>query len=70
MKPIYILLLAWTLSSSISALRVGDYISELIAISNISRSNLPLVIFLIACATSFSTGTSWGTFSVLIPIVC
>jgi len=71
MKPaIYILLLAWTLSSSISALRVGDYISELIAISNISHSVLPLVIFLIACATSFSTGTSWGTFSVLIPIVC
>jgi len=71
MKPaIYILLSAWALSSSINALRVGDYISELIVEGNINPNNLPLVIFLIACATSFSTGTSWGTFSVLIPVVC
>lgn len=71
MKPaMYILLLAWTLSSSINELKIGDYISELIVTSNINPTNLPLVIFLVACATSFSTGTSWGTFSVLIPVVC
>ena len=31
---------------------------------------LPVIIFIIACAMSFATGTSWGTFGVLLPIVC
>ena len=34
------------------------------------KNFLPLILFLIACGISFSTGTSWGTFGIMIPIVC
>lgn len=66
---IMILTLAWTLKSITDSLGAADYVAGLIADSAGSfLSFLPAIVFLIACGLSFATGTSWGTFGILIPI--
>ena len=68
--PIMILTLAWTLKSMTDSLGAKIFISQLVEGSAGSFMNfLPAVIFLIAVGLSFATGTSWGTFGILIPIV-
>lgn len=65
-----ILVLAWTISgTSGDLLKTGDYVGHLVAKSPIPAQMLPAVIFLVGMALSFSMGTAWGTFGVLIPIV-
>lgn len=66
-----ILILAWGLSGITGAdyLNVGGFISNVIATHQISLQILPAVLFLTAILISFSTGTSWGTFFILIPLV-
>lgn len=65
-----ILVLAWTISgTSGDLLKTGDYVGHLVAKSLIPAQMLPAVIFLVGMALSFSMGTAWGTFGVLIPIV-
>ncbi len=65
-----ILLLAWTLSSiCCDYLQTGVYVGELVEKYNIAHTILPAIFFLIALGLAFSTGTSWGTFGILIPIV-
>ena len=67
---IMILTLAWTLKSMTDSLGAKIFISNLVEGSAGSFMNfLPAVIFLIAVGLSFATGTSWGTFGILIPIV-
>ena len=67
---IMILTLAWTLKSMTDSLGAKIFISQLVEGSAGSFMNfLPAVIFLIAVGLSFATGTSWGTFGILIPIV-
>ena len=63
-----ILILAWMVSNAIQDLGTGDLIAEVVVSSNIASSLLPLILFLIACAMAFSTGTSWGSFGILLPI--
>lgn len=64
-----ILVLAWSLSSVCRyMLGTGDFVSMLVAESGISLSLLPMLIFLVASFISFSTGTAWGTFGILLPI--
>ena len=67
---ILILVCAWTLKTMTDSLGAKIFISQLIEGSAGSlQLFLPAIIFLIAVGLSFSTGTSWGTFGILIPIV-
>ena len=50
-------------------LGTGEFVSNLVGTSNISLSILPAIIFAVAAFLSFSMGTAWGTFGILIPIV-
>jgi len=64
-----ILVLAWSLSSTCRyMLGTGDFVSNLVAESGVSLSLLPAIIFFVAAFISFSTGTAWGTFGILLPI--
>ncbi len=67
---ILILCCAWTLKTMTDSLGAKIFISQLIEGSAASlQAFLPAIIFLIAVGLSFATGTSWGTFGILIPIV-
>ena len=68
--PMLILILSWTLGGVCRQLiGTGVFISGFVTESNMSLGLLPLVIFVIAALMSFSMGTSWGTFGMLIPII-
>ena len=68
---ILILILAWTLSGITNQLGAKIYVAELVRGAASGLANLlPAIIFLIGVGLAFSTGTSWGTFGVLLPIVC
>ncbi len=68
--PILILTLAWTLKSMTDSLGAKQFVAGLVENSaNGFLMFLPFIIFLIAVGLSFATGTSWGTFGILIPIV-
>ena len=67
---ILILAFAWTLKSMTDSLGLKDFIADIVrTFPDTMLSLLPAVIFLIACVMAFATGTSWGTFGMLIPIV-
>ena len=66
---ILILTLAWTLKGMTDSLGAKDYVAGLVAGSAAGlKMFLPAIIFAIACFLAFATGTSWGTFGILIPI--
>lgn len=68
--PIIILTLAVSLKAMINSLGADVYVHDLMfAASESLYSMLPAVIFLVACVLAFASGTSWGTFGILIPIV-
>lgn len=68
--PILILVCAWTLKTMTMSLGAQEFIDGVVRGSASSFMNLlPAIIFLIAVGMSFATGTSWGTFGILIPIV-
>ena len=65
---ITILCLAWTLKGMTDSLGAAEYVAGVVENSAGSLLNfLPAIIFLIACGLAFATGTSWGTFGILIP---
>lgn len=67
---ILILVCAWTLKAMTDSLGAKIFISQLVeGTAGTFQSFLPAIIFLIAVGLSFATGTSWGTFGILIPIV-
>ena len=67
---ILILTLAWSLNGMTSTLGADVYVYNIMnGVSEGLSSFLPAIIFLVACVLSFATGTSWGTFGILIPIV-
>lgn len=66
---ILILTFAWSLKAMTDSLGAAEYVAALVKSSASGlRSFLPAVVFLIGCFLSFATGTSWGTFGILIPI--
>ena len=66
---ILILSLAWTLKSMTDSLGAKNYVAGLVEGSAAGlKMFLPAIIFIIACFLAFATGTSWGTFGILIPI--
>ena len=67
---ILILTFAWTLKSMTDSLGADEFVAEMVKSSASGLVNmLPAIIFLVACFLAFATGTSWGTFGILIPIV-
>ncbi len=66
---ILILTLAWTLKSMTDSLGAAEYVSGVVASSAAGlQMLLPAIIFVVAAFLAFATGTSWGTFGILIPI--
>ena len=67
---IFILCLAWTLSGICSKeyLNLGGYVGTVVAANASIMTFLPPIFFLVAACLAFATGTSWGTFGILIPI--
>lgn len=69
-SPILILTLAWTLKSMTDSLGADVFVAGVVKSSAGGLMNLlPAIIFLVGCFLAFATGTSWGTFGILIPIV-
>ncbi|PWT29172.1 Na+/H+ antiporter NhaC family protein [Butyrivibrio fibrisolvens] len=69
---ILILTLAWTLKSMTDSLGASEYVGglvEQVAENGMVMSLLPAFVFIIGAFLAFATGTSWGTFGMLIPIV-
>lgn len=68
--PMLILILSWSLGGVCRQLiGTGQFISGFVSTANLPLGFLPFLIFVVAAAMSFSMGTSWGTFGMLIPIV-
>ena len=66
---ILILTLAWTLKSMTDSLGAAEYVSGVVSNSAAGLQQLlPAIIFIVAAFLAFATGTSWGTFGILIPI--
>ena len=69
-SPILILTLAVSLKATITSLGASIYVHDLMeGAAATLYSMLPAVIFVVACILAFASGTSWGTFGILIPIV-
>ena len=68
--PILILTLAWTIKTMTESLGAAEFVSEIVrsGAENV-LSLVPALVFLVGCGLAFATGTSWGTFGILIPIV-
>ncbi|WP_300358886.1 Na+/H+ antiporter NhaC family protein [Fusobacterium sp.] len=67
---IIILTFAWTLKSMTDSLGAAPYVAGIMETSAAGLMNmLPAIIFVVGCGLAFATGTSWGTFGILIPIV-
>ncbi|MBR1671032.1 MAG: Na+/H+ antiporter NhaC family protein [Butyrivibrio sp.] len=69
---VLILTLAWTLKAMTDSLGAKDYVAGVvsgIADNGALMSLLPAIVFVIGTLLAFATGTSWGTFGILIPIV-
>ncbi|WP_041543184.1 Na+/H+ antiporter NhaC family protein [Oceanimonas sp. GK1] len=67
LPAIYILLFAWTIAGLISELATGKYLASLVQ-QNLPLYLLPAMLFVLAGIMAFATGTSWGTFGVMLPI--
>ena len=68
LPAVSILILAWMLGALIEGLGTGAYLAGLIEGSSIAPSWLVPIVFLLAAAMAFATGTSWGSFGLLIPL--
>lgn len=67
--PILVLTLAWSLKAMTDSLGLADYVSGLVeGMSGAAVGVIPAALFLIACVLAFASGTSWGTFGILIPL--
>lgn len=65
-----ILVLAWSISAVCrELLNTGQFVANFVHNSGMPVQILPAIIFLIACLLAFATGTAWGTFGILIPII-
>lgn len=64
-----VLILAWALNHVLTDLQLGDYLSGLITQFGISPGAVPLIVFVMAALIAFSTGSSFSTMGILVPIV-
>ncbi|MBR6430968.1 MAG: Na+/H+ antiporter NhaC family protein [Oscillospiraceae bacterium] len=65
-----ILVFAWTLGGICGGeyLDAGGFVARLVSDHNVTLNMMPAIFFLVAIVLSFSTGTSWGTFAIMLPI--
>ena len=68
-SPILILSLAWTLNSMTGSLGSSDFVNSVLGNAGALQNFLPAIIFVMAAAIAFATGTSWGTIGIMAPIV-
>ena len=67
---IIILVLAWSLKGVTDALGAKDFVASIVTgKATVLMNFMPAIIFIVGIGLAFSTGTSWGTFGILIPIV-
>ena len=70
-----ILVMAWTIGSIIKSspseggLGSGTYLAELVVKGRFPLAIIPLIVFILSALISFATGTSWGTFGIMIPLL-
>ncbi|MCR2823121.1 Na+/H+ antiporter NhaC family protein [Lederbergia panacisoli] len=68
MPAVLILLFAWAIITLIDELGTGLYLGSLVEKSQLNPALLPVILFIGAAAMAFATGTSWGSFGILLPI--
>ena len=69
LTPVVIVLaLAFSIAGTQQALGTGVWLAQ-VAQANVNSGFVPAIVFVLACIMAFSTGTSWGTFAIMIPIV-
>ena len=68
--PLTILILAWALGGVCrEMIGTGNFVSQVVSGGRLSMSLIPAIVFAVAAFLSFSMGTAWGTFGILLPIV-
>ncbi len=68
-SPILILTFAWSLKAMTDSLGLKEFVGNLVkGMQGGAVAFIPAALFLIACVLAFASGTSWGTFGILIPI--
>jgi tetracycline resistance efflux pump len=68
LPAVYILIFAWSIVTLIGSLQTGEYLAGLVEQSNLNIGLLPVLMFIVAGLMAFATGTSWGSFGILLPI--
>ena len=68
MFAMIVLVLAWSLSAVTESLHTADYLVSVLA-GNLSPQLVPATVFVLSAITAFTTGTSWGTMGILMPLV-
>jgi tetracycline resistance efflux pump len=68
LPAVYILIFAWSIGDLIGRLETGTYLAGVVQNSNLNISYLPVILFILAGLMAFATGTSWGSFGILLPI--
>lgn len=68
LPAVFILIFAWGLTDLIDQLDTGLYLSNVVEQANLPIAFLPVIMFILAGLMAFSTGTSWGSFGILLPI--
>ncbi|MHC9035620.1 Na+/H+ antiporter NhaC family protein [Cobetia marina] len=67
LPAVYILVFAWLLTGIIGSLGTGQYLATLVE-GVVSPTWLPMLLFVLSGLMAFATGTSWGTFGIMLPI--
>lgn len=62
-----VLVLAWSIGAIVGRLETGAFLATLVE-ANVPMWIIPAILFILGCVMSFATGTSWGTFAIMIPI--
>jgi tetracycline resistance efflux pump len=62
-----LMILAYAIGNTCDALGTGPFVAQ-VAKSTLNPGVIPAILFLVSCFIAFSTGTSWGTFAIMIPI--
>lgn len=68
LPAICILIFAWSLSFLINALGTGEFLAKLVTEHNIPVGLIPFLLFVLTAFMAFATGSSWGSFGILLPI--
>lgn len=68
-EVIIILAFAWTLAAVCEAMHLSEFVTAFAYWMGDAKSLLPAIFFIVSMGTAFATGTSWGTFGIMVPIV-